>query len=138
MANSISSSQELSTSNPLLTPISTSTFSLSSYLPSISRKLGTSSYIIAPFKTSSPIANTSTSPLSPSQQQSISSISSIKRWRWWNFLGIFIFLLIVTEIVMIFSSYKLLHQELFPIRIGKTYLKKRKQNLYLMIHLGFF
>lgn len=122
MANSIPSPQELSTSNSLLAPINTSTFSLSSYWSSISGKSGTSPYIIAPFKASSSTTNSSTSLSSPSQQQSTSSINSIKRWRWWNFLGIFIFLLIATEIAMIFSSYKLLHQELFPIRIGKTHI----------------
>lgn len=109
-------------SNPLLHPINTSTtFSLSSYWPSLAKKSKTASYIIAPFKASaSSSTNTATSPLSPSLQQKGAAFSSVKRWRWWHFMGIFVFLLIATEMTMIFNSYKLLHQELSPIRIGKT------------------
>ncbi|KAL9547895.1 hypothetical protein MBANPS3_005946 [Mucor bainieri] len=121
----MANSQDVSTSNPLLNPINTSStaFSLASYWPSLARKSGTASYIIAPFKASSSSASTAntatSSPLSPSSQQKGAAFNSIKRWRWWHFTGIFVFLLIATEVVMIFNSYKLLHQELSPIRIVK-------------------
>lgn len=47
------------------------------------------------------------------------SFSYQKKWRWWNFLGIFIVLLILSEIAVLVMSYNLLHLKTSPIRIGE-------------------
>lgn len=42
-----------------------------------------------------------------------------RKWRWWNLLSIVVFILIVKEVFTIFSTFNILEQDHFPIRIGK-------------------
>ncbi|KAI8640432.1 hypothetical protein BD408DRAFT_419716, partial [Parasitella parasitica] len=121
MASSTPAPSRLSTPRPFLNP--SSNWSL------LTRKAGITSYIFSPFKVSpssstvaatSVITSTSTLTLSsPLNQRAMPSAISIKKWRWWDFLGIFIFFLMATELLTITNSYKLAQQEATPIRIVK-------------------
>lgn len=92
----------------MTSPISPSTTS-TSYLPPIFRR-GTTSSSFPSFLSSSPDTKSPTSFFK----------YNTKRWRWWNFLSIFVTLLIFTEIGVLVTSYKLLSlPETLPIRIVK-------------------
>jgi hypothetical protein len=97
--------------NIVSSPISPS--NSSSLLPPIIRR-GTSNSLIPPFLSSS-----TTSPSSKSPTSYFNNKHETKKWRWWNYLTIFITLLILSEIGVLLTSYNLLHPENSPIRIGK-------------------
>ncbi|CEP14259.1 hypothetical protein [Parasitella parasitica] len=123
MASSTPPASSESTPHPLL--------NISSNWSLLTRRSGITSYILAPLKASSisasatALANTaastftSTIPTSSHQRAEPSNTSSMKKWRWWDLLGITILLLTAIELLMTVNSYKLAQQEPSLVRIVK-------------------
>lgn len=78
------------------------------------------------------LSSTDDSPLiSPVQRSVMSSFISTfinrssthmkkdRKWSWWNFLSLFVLLLILVELIMLCTSYTLLHDERPLVTIGR-------------------
>lgn len=135
----ISTANDNSSKNPLsiaMNSLSSPSNTPSSYFPQIFRRAASNSFI-PPFLSSPSSSSSATIPTILNTNTTTSATTSTttllksptsifnnkdaKRWRWWNFLSIFIVFIILSEVAVLVMTYKLLSQpEVSPIRFGKS------------------
>jgi hypothetical protein len=56
---------------------------------------------------------------SPTSRSTTTTTKHHKKYRWWNLLSLFIFLLVIFELVMLYKGYKVLQNTKPPVTIGR-------------------